>query len=207
MSVARGGIRGTVRSFAANLVGHFAQRLRKSRSGVSTFQQSQLAAPIDPQAREATPAGEWDESEGSHPAGAYERPAAGKKHATRAANTPRHASATLRWAIAFAEKQMAVPYQWRSMPAAMAEIPELRGVGRGGLQQTLKSLIDDAHAIGWLPQLGVTGSRPWPTRCRHGVVGTGGRPQAEGRILPFAVWPFSHTASLPSQFLPSSAVK
>ena len=37
------------------------------------------------------------------------------------------------------------PYQWRSMPEIMAEIPELREVGRGGLQQVLKGLIDDAR--------------------------------------------------------------
>jgi hypothetical protein len=31
------------------------------------------------------------------------------------------------------------------MPEVMGEIPELRGVRRGGLQQTLKRLIDDAR--------------------------------------------------------------
>ena len=51
----------------------------------------------------------------------------------------------LRWAIAIADKQMAFPYQWRSMPEVMEEIPELRGVARGGLQQVLKNLIDDAR--------------------------------------------------------------
>src|SRR5262245_54538686 len=48
----------------------------------------------------------------------------------------------LRWAIAIVDKQMAVPYQWRSMPEVMAEIPGLQGVPRGGLQQVLTNLID-----------------------------------------------------------------
>jgi hypothetical protein len=32
---------------------------------------------------------------------------------------------SLRWVIEIAEKQMEVPYQWRSMPEVMAEIPGL----------------------------------------------------------------------------------
>jgi hypothetical protein len=51
----------------------------------------------------------------------------------------------LRWAIAIVDKQMAFPWQWRSMSEVMAEIPALRGVARGGLQQVLKNLIDDAR--------------------------------------------------------------
>ena len=49
------------------------------------------------------------------------------------------------WAIAVADSQMAFPYQWRSMREVMAEIPGLQGVPRGGLQQVLKNLIDDAQ--------------------------------------------------------------
>src|SRR5262249_10752490 len=59
----------------------------------------------------------------------------------------KHAEARIRnrrWALQLAEKLMAFPYQWRSMPEVMDEIPELRGV-RGGLQQTLTNLIDDAR--------------------------------------------------------------
>ena len=44
-SVYRGGIVGTVRAFANHLIGHFAQRLRKSRASVSTVQQSQIDTP------------------------------------------------------------------------------------------------------------------------------------------------------------------
>src|SRR6476661_6825938 len=51
----------------------------------------------------------------------------------------------LHWVISIADKQMAFPYQWRSTPEVMDEIPELRGIARGGLQQTLKSLIDAAR--------------------------------------------------------------
>jgi hypothetical protein len=60
------------------------------------------------------------------------------------ANIGRLASATFA-GLAVADKQMAFPYQWRSMPEVMAEIPGLRGVPRGGLQQVLKNLIDDAR--------------------------------------------------------------
>jgi hypothetical protein len=105
---------------------------------------SQIEAQIDPAARATTPAGEWDEwrtailRELIQDLRNEEETNQGGKHwQARLRN--------LRWAIAIAEKQMAVPYQWRSMPEVMAEIPELRGIGRGGLQQTVKALIDDAR--------------------------------------------------------------
>ena len=143
LSVQRGGIRGTVRAVANNLIGHFAQRLRKSRAAVSTFQQSQIEEPMEPQSRASYQEGEWEEWKAAiigelvkalHDEMARE---GGKHWQARIRN--------LRWAIALAEKQMAFPYQWRSMPEVMEEIPELRGVARGGLQQTLKALIDDAR--------------------------------------------------------------
>ncbi len=144
MSAQRGGIRGTVRAFANHLIGHFAQRLRKSRAGVSTVQQSQLATPLEPKARGANPDSEWDEWRT-----AILRELISDLQREQANNQGgKHAEAhirNLRWAIAIADKQMAYPYQWRSMPEVMEEIPELRGIGRGGLQQALKSLIDDAR--------------------------------------------------------------
>ncbi len=183
-SVQRGGIRGTVRAFANYLIGHFAQRLRKSRAGVSTLQQSQIEAPIDPEARAATPEGEWEAWRAAivreltkDLRNEEERNRGGKHGEARLRN--------LRWAVAIAEKQMAIPYQWRSMPEVMAEIPELRGVGRGGLQQTLKTLIDDARnrvvaKIGNDREQGVA----------HWLQGRRGRrlqpTQVEGRFLPFA---------------------
>jgi hypothetical protein len=144
LSARRGGIRGTVRAFVNHLIGHFTQRLRKSRAGVSTVQRSQIEAPIDPEARVTNPEGEWEEWKTAiigelvknlHDEMANDQ--GGKHWQARLRN--------LRWAIAIVDKQMAIPYQWRSMPEVMAEIPELRGVVRGGLQQTLKALIDDAR--------------------------------------------------------------
>ena len=144
LSAQRGGIRGTVRAFANHLIGHFAQRLRKSRAGVATVQRSQIDAPIDPAARATTPAGEWDEwrtailRELINDLHSEEEKNQGGKHwQARLRN--------LRWAIAIAEKQLAIPYQRRSMAEVLQEIPELRGIPRGGLQQTLKALIDDAR--------------------------------------------------------------
>jgi hypothetical protein len=146
-SAERGGIRGTVRAVANNFIGHYAQRLRKARASVPTVQTSQVGDnenPIDVAAAAGTPPGEWEEWREAilgelikdlHNELARNR--GGKHWQARVRN--------LRWAVAIAEKQMATPYEWRSMPEVMAEIPELRGVGRGGLQQTLKALIDGAR--------------------------------------------------------------
>jgi hypothetical protein len=144
LSARRGGLRGTVRAFGNHLVGHYAQRLRKSRASVATVQRSQIDAPIDPEARVTNPEGEWDEwriailrelvKDLNDELESNQR---GKHWQARIRN--------LRLAVSIADKQMAFPYQWRSMPEVMEEIPELRGVARGGLQQTLKNLIDDAR--------------------------------------------------------------
>jgi hypothetical protein len=145
MSAERGGIRGTVRAVANNLIGHFAQRLRKRRAGISTLQHSQIGdRPFDVPGRASSPAGEWQEwksailqelvSDLRRELANHDR---GKHWESRVRN--------LRWALAIAAKQMEIPYERRSMPEVMAEIPELRDVGRGGLQQTLKNLIDDAR--------------------------------------------------------------
>jgi hypothetical protein len=147
LSVQRGGVRGTVRAFANNLIGHFAQRLRKGRASVSTVQSSQLEDPdnpIDPEARATNPEGEWEEWREAilrelikdlHDEMANDQ--GGKHRQSRIRN--------LRWAIAIADKQMAFPYQWRSMPEVMTGVPGLQGIRRGGLQQVLKNLIDDAR--------------------------------------------------------------
>ena len=184
LSVQRGGIVGTVRAFINNLIGHFAQRLRKSRAGVSTMQQSQIDAPMDPQARAANPEGEWDEWRA-----AILRELIKDLRSEEARNEGgKHGQArirNLRWAIAIAEKQMAIPYQWRSMPEVMAEIPNLRGVGRGGLQQTLKALIDDARMrvvakIGTEKEQAVAYGLQRRRRARLQ------RAHLEGRFLPFS---------------------
>jgi hypothetical protein len=143
-SVRRGGITGTVRAYANHLLGHFAQRLRKSRARFPTVQWSQIDAPIDPVAPAADPAGEWGEwraailAELLHDLRRAEASNPGGKHGQ--ARLRNH-----RWAIAVAAKQLAIPYQRRSMAEVMQEIPELRGTPRGGLQQTLQALIDDAR--------------------------------------------------------------
>jgi hypothetical protein len=185
LSAQRGGIRGTLRSFADYLIGHFAQRLRKSRAGVATVQRSQIDAPIDPEARVTNPEGEWEEWKTAiigelvkdlHDEMARE---GGKHWQARLRN--------LRWATAIAEKQMAIPYQWRSMPEVMSEIPELRGVARGGLQQTLKALIDDARNR-VVAKMGSDREQA----VAHWLQARRGRrlqqTQVEGRLLPFS-WP------------------
>jgi hypothetical protein len=181
MSVQRGGILGTVRSFANNLLGHFGQRLRKSRAGVATVQRSQIEAPIDPAARAETPADEWDEwrtailRELRHDLRSEEEKKGGKHRQSRVRN--------LRWAIAIADELMKIPYQWRSMPEVMAEIPELRGIGRGGLQQTLKNIIDDAR-MRVVKKMGSAREQAvahWLQKRSHRTGHT------EGRILP-SMW-------------------
>jgi hypothetical protein len=179
LSARRGSIRGTVRAFANHLVGHFAQRLRKSRAGVATVQRSQIDAPIDPEARMTSPAGEWDEwrmailRELVQDLRSEEEKNQGGKHwQARIRN--------LGWAIAIAEKQMAIPFVWRSMAEVLAEIPELRGVARGGLQQTLKALIDDAR---WrvVKRLGTEKEQALAYSLQRRSHRTG---HTEGRILP-----------------------
>jgi hypothetical protein len=182
LSVQRGGLRGTVRGFANNLLGHFAQRLRKSRSGTSTFQRSQIDAPIDPEARVTNPEGEWEEW-----SMAILRELVQDLRDEMAREGGKHWQArlrNLRWAIAIAEKQMAIPYQRRSMAEVMAEIPELRGVARGGLQQTLKNLIDDAR-MRVVAKMGTEREQAVAyglQRRSHRSLG-----QTEGRILP-SLW-------------------
>jgi hypothetical protein len=154
--------------------------LRKSRSRIPTVQRSQSDAPIDPVASPADPAGEWGEwraailaeiihdlrrAEASNPKG--------KHGQARLRN--------LRWALAVAEKQLAIPYQSRSMPEVMAEIPGLQGVPRGGLQQALKNIIDDARMRA-VKRLGTEKEQA----VAHGVQRRSHRSvgQTEGIVLP-----------------------
>ncbi len=195
MSVSRGGIRGTVRAFTNNLVGHFAQRLRKSRASVSTLQWSQIDTNPDPEAGTGNPPGEWEEWRTAilrelenDLKDALANGQGGQHWQSRIRN--------LRWAIEIARRQMEVPYQWRSMPAAMAEIPDLQGVSRGGLQQTLKGLIDDARnravaKMGSSKELAVAHSLQ--TRGRRAL----GQTKVESSRLLFPTWPFGHTVSRP----------
>jgi len=94
----------------------------------------------------------------------------------------------LRWAIAIAEKQMAIPYHWRSMPEVMGEIPGLQGIGRGGLQQALKTLIDDARnrAVAKIGSDREQGVAYWLQTRGHRTLDTGKRRrrQVEARWTP-----------------------
>jgi len=73
------------------------------------------------------------------------------------------------------------------MPEVMAEIPELRGIRRGGLQQTLKALIDDARNR-VVDKMGSDREQA----VAHSLQARRGRrlqrTQVEGRLLPFS-WP------------------
>jgi hypothetical protein len=63
-SGARGGIRGTIRAWARNKAGHFAARLNKLRTGVTTRQISEMHDPDSPFELPARPAMsdlEWDD--------------------------------------------------------------------------------------------------------------------------------------------------
>jgi hypothetical protein len=144
LSVLRGGIIGTVRAVANNLIGHFAQRLRKSRAGASIFQRSQIEEPIDPEGRATSQESEWAEWKE-----AILRELVKDLNRELASNRGgKHWQArvrNLRWSIIIAAGQMRYPYELLSMRSVMAEIPGLRGVSRGGLQQVLQNLINDAR--------------------------------------------------------------
>jgi hypothetical protein len=133
-SADRGGIRGTVRAYVGHLLGHYAQRLRKSRSRFPTVQWSQIDAPLDPVAPAADPAGEWEEwraailAELIHDLRRAEASNPGGKHGQARTRN-------LRWALAIAEKLLAIPYQRRSMAEVMQEIPELRGIPGAGFSR------------------------------------------------------------------------
>ena len=60
----------------------------------------------------------------------------------------------LRWAAEVVQRQMAMPWEWRSMPDVIEEIPDLKAkltnaqgkLLRGGLVNTLKGVIDRARS-------------------------------------------------------------
>jgi hypothetical protein len=143
-SAARGGIRGTIRAWARNVAGHFAASIHKRRSGVTTRQISQIQdpdQPFDPPARPEMSESEWDdlrqavvndlEGELRH-----EIEAQGPHWQSRVRN--------LGWAIQIVRHQMALPWQWRSMPEIADEIPGVEARLRGGLADQLKRRIDKA---------------------------------------------------------------
>jgi hypothetical protein len=182
-SVQRGGIRGTVRAFANNLMSHFAQRLRKSRASVSTFQQSQLEEPMEPEGRATNPEGEWEEWKTAI-LGELVQDLRNEEASNQGGKHWQARIRNLRSAIAVAERLMAFPYQSRSMSEVMKEIPGLQGIPRGGLQQMLKRLIDDAR-MRVVKRLGTEKEQA----VAYGLQKRSHRSlrQTEGRILP-SLW-------------------
>jgi hypothetical protein len=144
-SAERGGIRGTIRSWARNKAGHFAARINKLRSGVTTRQISQIHDPDSPFELPARPAMsdlEWDDLKQAILSDLeaqlrQEIEAQGPHWRSRARN--------LRWAVEIVKRQMAIPWEWRSMPEVADEIPGLEAGLRGGLADQLKRRIDLAR--------------------------------------------------------------
>jgi hypothetical protein len=143
-SAERGGIRGTIRSWARNKAGHFAARLNKLRTGVATRQISQVHdpdRPFDPPARSQESDLEWDDLKRAiindlETQLRKEIEAQGPHWESRARN--------LHLAVEIVKRQMAIPWEWRSMPEIADEIPGLEAGLRGGLADSLKRRIDQA---------------------------------------------------------------
>jgi hypothetical protein len=144
-SAARGGIRGTIRAWSRYKAGHFAARLTKRRASVATRQISQIqdpGNPFEPPARPAMSDLEWEDLKQAiiHDLEAQLRKeveAQGPHGQSRARN--------LRWAVEIVKRQMAIPWEWRSMPEIADEIPGLEAGPRGGLADQLKRRIDQAR--------------------------------------------------------------
>jgi len=144
-SAGRGGIRGTIRSWARNKAGHFAARLNKRRTGVTTRQISQIKDPDNPfdsPAPRQESELEWEDLKVAilndlETQLRKEIEAQGPHWQSRVRN--------LRWAVEIVKRQMAIPWEWRSMPEIAAEIPGLQAGLRGGLADELKRRIDQAR--------------------------------------------------------------
>jgi hypothetical protein len=144
-SAERNGIRGTIRSWARNKAGHFAARINKLRAGVTTRQISQVHDPdnpFDPPARPQMSDLEWDDLKRAIISDLEtqlrkEFEAQGPHWRSRVRN--------LRLAVEIVTRQMAIPWEWRSMPEIADEIPGLEAGLRGGLADQLKRRIDQAR--------------------------------------------------------------
>jgi hypothetical protein len=144
-SAARKGIRGTIRAWARNQAGHFASRITKRRAGVATHQVSQIQDPdnpFEPPARASMSDLEWDDLKRAiindlERQLRQEIEDQGPHWRSRARN--------LRWAVEIVKRQMAIPWEWRSMPEIAAEIPGLQAGLRGGFADQLKRRIDQAR--------------------------------------------------------------
>jgi hypothetical protein len=144
-SAERGGIRGTIRSWARNKAGHFAARINKLRAAVTTHQISQLSDPhnpFDPPARPQMSDLEWEDLKRAIVSDLEaqlrrEIEAQGPHWQSRARN--------LRLAVEIVKRQMAIPWEWLSMPQIARDVPGLEAGLRGGLADQLKRRIDQAR--------------------------------------------------------------
>jgi hypothetical protein len=144
-SAGRNGIRGTIRSWARNKAGHFAARLNKLRSGVTTRQISQIHdpdSPFEPPARPAMSDLEWEDLK---QAIIHDLETQLRKEIEAQGPHWRSRVRNLRWAVEIVKRQMAIPWTWRSMPEIADEIPGLEAGLRGGLADQLKRQIDLAR--------------------------------------------------------------
>jgi hypothetical protein len=144
-SAGRNGIRGTIRAWARNRAGHFAARLNKLRSGVTTRQISQIQdpdSPFEPPARPAMSDLEWEDLK---QAIIHDLEKLLRKEIEAQGPHWRSRVRNLRWAVEIVKRQMAIPWTWRSMPEIADEIPGLEAGLRGGLADQLKRQIDQAR--------------------------------------------------------------
>lgn len=138
-SATRQGIRGTIRSWSRNKAGHYAARLLKRRTGITTVPISQFQdAPFDPPARSHESDFEWEDLKRAvindlETLLRKEIEAQGPHWKSRVRN--------LRLAVEVVKRQMAIPWTWRSMPEIADEMG-LQTALRGGLADQLKHLID-----------------------------------------------------------------
>jgi hypothetical protein len=143
-SATRGGIRGTIRSWARNVAGHFAASIQKRRTGVATYQASQIQEPdnlFDPPARSEESEMEWEDLKN-----AIINDLEGQLRKEIESQGPHWKSSVrnLRWAVEIVKRKMALPWEWRSMPEVAADVPGLQARLRGGLADQLKRRIDQA---------------------------------------------------------------
>jgi hypothetical protein len=143
-SAERGGIRGTIRSWARNKAGHFAARINKLRTSVATIHISQIHdpdRPFDPPARPQESELEWDDLKRAI---INDLEAQLRKEIEDQGAHWQSRARNLRWAVEIVKRQMAIPWEWRSMPEIADEMPDLEGGLRGGLADQLKRRIDQA---------------------------------------------------------------
>jgi hypothetical protein len=144
-SAQRNGIRGTIRSWARNKAGHFAARLTKRRAGVATRQFTQIHYPdksFDPPAQPQESELEWDDLKRAI---VNDLEAQVRKEIEAQGPHWRSRVRNLRWVVEIVKRQMAIPWEWRSMPEVAAEVPGLQAGLRGGLADQLKRRIDQAR--------------------------------------------------------------